>query len=136
MPPARPSPTIELAVDLLGVSVRVSCDDPGLGELLEACHRRGIWITAYSPVARGEVMKNEKIRTIASAHGVGPAAVAIAWLVAKSAIVIPKASSDEHLRDNLAAADLELAPSEIEAIDNLGVKKRLVDGSWKHYPFD
>lgn len=40
MPPARPRPSIELAVDLLGVSVRLRCDDPELGELLEACHSR------------------------------------------------------------------------------------------------
>ncbi|MFW6317607.1 MAG: aldo/keto reductase, partial [Halorubrum sp.] len=51
-------------------------------------------------------------------HGTTPEAVAIAWATAKEPVVtIPKASSERHLRANLAAADLDLAPEEVAAID-------------------
>jgi 2,5-diketo-D-gluconate reductase A len=41
----------------------------------------------------------------------------IAWHLAKGYSVIPKASSPEHLSDNLAAADLTLSEADVAAID-------------------
>jgi aryl-alcohol dehydrogenase-like predicted oxidoreductase len=56
---------------------------------------------------------------VAAAHGVAPAAVAVAWLAAKPGVVAPIASarSVEQLHDVLSAVDLELSDDEIERLD-------------------
>ena len=57
------------------------------------------------------------LREVADAHGVAPAQVALAWLLAQPRVVaIPGASSVEQLEFNAAAADLELAPGEVAAL--------------------
>jgi 2,5-diketo-D-gluconate reductase B len=51
--------------------------------------------------------------------------VSIAWLRAKGLAVIPKASSPEHLRANLAAADLALDDREVARIDAIEAEVEL-----------
>jgi 2,5-diketo-D-gluconate reductase B len=63
--------------------------------------------------------------TVAAERGVSPAAVSIAWLRAKGLAVVPKASSRDHLRANLAAADLTLDASEVARIDAIEVEEEL-----------
>ena len=105
-------------------------------ELLETCESLGIKITAYSPLAQGEVMKNDVIRDIASGKGVSPAQISIAWLIGKGIIAIPKASGAKHLKSNLEAASLELDESEIEAIDSIREQKRIIQADgWREYDF-
>ncbi|GHH76798.1 aldo/keto reductase [Streptomyces sulfonofaciens] len=58
---------------------------------------------------------------IADAHGVSPAQVALAWLLTKPAVssLVIGARKDEQLGDNLAAANLTLAPDERAALDRV-----------------
>jgi diketogulonate reductase-like aldo/keto reductase len=105
-------------------------------ELLEACLKREIRITAYSPLAQGAVMSNDRLVKIAEAHGATAAQVAISWLIAKGTIVIPKATSETHLRSNIEAVDLELSPEEIASIDSIEERKRCIGGSWADYPLE
>ena len=96
--------------------------------LLDVVRQRAMVLTAYSPLAQGEVLENETAREIAEAHGVGPAAVALAWLLGQDRVVaIPKASSDAHREANLAAADLALTDEERARLDALPKDRRLVD---------
>ncbi len=55
----------------------------------------------------------------AAAHGLTPAQIAIAWLLAHSPVMlpIPGTSSIEHLEDNVAAAGLRLSDEERHRID-------------------
>jgi 2,5-diketo-D-gluconate reductase B len=87
-------------------------------ELLEHAREHGYTVVAYSPLAGGRVREIDAVRAAAEAHETTPEAVAIAWATAKDPVVtIPKASSERHLRANLAAADLSLTPDETAAID-------------------
>ncbi|EMA64717.1 aldo/keto reductase [Halorubrum lipolyticum] len=87
-------------------------------ELLEHAREHGYTVVAYSPLAGGRVSEIDAVVEVAEAHDVAPETVAIAWATAKEPVVtIPKASSERHLRANLAAADLDLTPDEIAAID-------------------
>jgi aryl-alcohol dehydrogenase-like predicted oxidoreductase len=57
------------------------------------------------------------LREVAAAHGAQPAQVALAWLLGlPQVVVIPGASSVEQLEFNVAAADLDLAPDEVDAL--------------------
>jgi 2,5-diketo-D-gluconate reductase B len=87
-------------------------------ELLKHAREHGYTVVAYSPLAGGRVGEIDAVVDAAAAHDTTPEAVAIAWATAKEPVVtIPKASSERHLRANLAAADLELSPAETAAID-------------------
>ncbi len=61
----------------------------------------------------------EAVRTVAAQRGEPPAAVALAWLLSKPAVVAPiiGATRPEHLREALAAVDIQLSPDEIAALE-------------------
>jgi 2,5-diketo-D-gluconate reductase B len=87
-------------------------------ELLDHAREHGYPVVAYSPLAGGRAREVDAVVDAAEAHGTTPEAVAVAWATAKEPVVaIPKASSEAHLRANLAAADLELTDAEAAAID-------------------
>jgi diketogulonate reductase-like aldo/keto reductase len=96
---------------------------PGLdeGELLEACRAEGIALTAYTPLGRGDVVRQPTIRRIADAHGRTPAQIALRWLVQqRNVVAIPKAASRPHIAENLAIFDFTLDEAEMAAIAGLG----------------
>jgi 2,5-diketo-D-gluconate reductase B len=72
---------------------------------------------------------------IAAKNNASIAQVSISWLMSKGIIVIPKASSLDHLKNNLAARNLELSTEDLQSIDSIEETYRMVDGSWKHYEF-
>lgn len=111
-------------------------------ELLEAARALGVRLTAYSPLGsldRPERLKkaNEPvllddpvISDIAAAHEASPGQVLIAWALARDTAVIPKTSRPERLAENLAAADLELTPADMDLLGSLDRGYRFVDGSF------
>lgn len=73
---------------------------------------------SWSPIGQGkDLLTDPAITAVAERLGRSPAQIVIAWHLAKGFSVIPKASSPEHLSDNLAAADLTLDEADIAAID-------------------
>ena len=87
-----------------------------------AFHREhGILTEAWSPLGRARDLLDEPVITqIASVHGITPVQTILAWHVAREVVSIPKASSAEHQRSNLAAASVVLGDAEVEAITALG----------------
>ncbi|MFB6174785.1 MAG: aldo/keto reductase [Candidatus Nanohalobium sp.] len=97
-------------------------------ELLEKCREHGITLVAYSPLARGKVFEIPELREIAEKHDVSPAQVSLAWLMQKDGVaVIPKASSEEHIRDNFESQELDLDEEDVDRIEGLEREERLVD---------
>jgi len=88
-------------------------------ELREFHHKHGIVTEAWSPLARGVVLNNPEIEKIAAAREATEGQVVLAYLMAKGISVIPKSARSERLKENLAAAELELGKDEIAAIDAL-----------------
>ncbi|MFB6311693.1 MAG: aldo/keto reductase [Salinirussus sp.] len=87
---------------------------------LEEAHRHDYWLVAYSPLARGAVFDVPEIRDIAEKHGVSPAQVSLAWLLAKDNVaVVPKATGRDHLRNNFDAASLSLDPDDVDTIESI-----------------
>jgi aryl-alcohol dehydrogenase-like predicted oxidoreductase len=55
---------------------------------------------------------------MAARRGVTPARIALAWLLRQpDVIVIPKAASEAHVRDNHAALSLDLKADELAELD-------------------
>jgi diketogulonate reductase-like aldo/keto reductase len=98
--------------------------------LLQACRERGMFLTAYAPLARGRVLDNPVLTAVGRAHGRTPAQVALRWLVQQPGVAaIPKASSTARLRENLEALDLELTEDEMRAVSSLDEDLRVVNSS-------
>ena len=101
--------------------------------VLEAVRRHGMALTAYSPLAEGEVLRDPVVGDIARAHGATPAQVAIAWLIAQDGVVaIPKTASPERALQNLKAAELRLTEAERARIAGLARRdgRRISVADW------
>ncbi len=93
------------------------------------CRENGIATVAYTPFGRGDwedAPGARDLQRIASAHGVTPHAVILAFLTRDElTFTIPKAASGDHVRENAAAGDVTLTADEIAEIDRaFPVRKR------------
>ena len=96
-------------------------------ELVATCGAQGIAFVPYFALTgegreAGGVAVDDEVSEIARAHGATPAQVRLAWALGRGphVLVIPGTSSEAHLVENLAAADLELSTTELEALTALG----------------
>jgi diketogulonate reductase-like aldo/keto reductase len=91
------------------------------------CQREDIVISAYSPLARGKVMKEPVLKEIGEKYGKTAVQVSLKWLVQREAVVIPKSSSREHLEADMDIFDWELSREDMDRINGIKNQKRLVD---------
>ncbi|CAA9484223.1 MAG: hypothetical protein AVDCRST_MAG45-354 [uncultured Solirubrobacterales bacterium] len=106
---------------------------PLLGQqrLRELAVEHDLLLTAYSPLAQGEVLSDPALEEIAEAHGATAAQVTLRWLIDQDHVcAIPKATSFERIESNLAALELELSDEERRRIDGLDRGERLIDPSF------
>jgi 2,5-diketo-D-gluconate reductase B len=88
--------------------------------LLEQAREMDHLLTAYTPLSRGGVQGDATLRQIGEAHGKTATQVALRWLVQQDKVsAIPKATSEEHLRENLDVFDFELSDEEMRSISSL-----------------
>jgi aryl-alcohol dehydrogenase-like predicted oxidoreductase len=84
-------------------------------DVLAACERLGIAFLPWYPLGAGAVLRSAGMKRIAKRHGASPAQVALAWLLARSPVVlpIPGTAALEHLEENVAAAALAIPAEEL-----------------------
>lgn len=103
-------------------------------ELIEYTKNNDIWLVSYTPLGKGAVFDDPVIQEIAAKHDITPAQVCLAWNIAEDHVAaIPKASSEGHMRDNLAALDIELDAEDLATIDSIDREHRVIDpghGPW------
>src|SRR5262249_23204454 len=88
--------------------------------LLEACRKRGLIYTAYCPLARGRLFKDEVLGEIARAKGKSIAQIALRWLIQKEIVApIPRSSNPTRIAENLAVFDFSLSDEEMARISAL-----------------
>ena len=89
-------------------------------DVLDHCTEHGIGFIPWFPVASGDLAgASSPLAEVAAELGATPAQVSLAWLLARSPVVlpIPGTSSLAHLEENCAAADLELSATQLAAIE-------------------
>lgn len=97
-------------------------------ELVDIAQEHGHYLVAYSPLARGAVFEVKELKEIAEKHGRTPAQISLAWLVRKQNVVaIPSTTDERHLEENLETAAKELTESDIRRIENVDIRKRIVE---------
>ena len=88
--------------------------------LLPWCRERAIPLMAYSPLGSDSrrLRTHPVLKAMAARLGASTSRIALAWLLRQpDVVVIPKASSEAHVRDNHAALELELPNDELEKLD-------------------
>ena len=92
-------------------------------DLLPWARQRQMPVMAYSPLEttgreQAALLNNSGLQTLADAHGVTPAQIALAWVLHQDGVIaIPKAVDPVHLRANRAAADIVLSDDDLAALD-------------------
>jgi aryl-alcohol dehydrogenase-like predicted oxidoreductase len=88
--------------------------------LVDATARQGIAFVPYFPLGGFDPLQSGSLQEVADRIGATPLATALAWLLRRSPniLLIPGTSSMEHLRENVAAAELDLdaVATELHAI--------------------
>ena len=88
--------------------------------LIEQARKLDYLLTAYTPLSRGGVQDDATLLEIGEAHGKTATQVALRWLVQQEKVcAIPKATSDEHLSENLDVFDFELSDEEMQSVSSL-----------------
>lgn len=111
-------------------------------ELLGWCKRNHVVVTAYSPLGspdrpemlqvKGEptLLDDPRVAHIAEAYEATPGQVLIAWGLKRGTAVIPKSSNPERLKQNFAAAKLQLDDGDMQTLDSMDRGFRFIDGSF------
>jgi len=87
--------------------------------VLEMCAQKGIAFMPFFPLGVGaHAQPSGAVDASAKKHGASPAQIALAWLLARSPVMlpIPGTSRPEHLEENWAARGIHLTPEEVTAI--------------------
>jgi aryl-alcohol dehydrogenase-like predicted oxidoreductase len=89
-------------------------------DVLDYCEANDIGFIPWFPLAAGTLAEpGGPVDEIADAHGATTGQVALAWLLARSPVMlpIPGSGSPEHLEENVAAAGIELSDDEVEQLN-------------------
>lgn len=93
--------------------------------LLDYCHKHQIKVISYRPFGKGKLLKQEPLfDEIGAKYNKSGAQVILRWLIQKEIPVVPKASSEQHLKENLEIFDFSLNDKDMAAIDQLHRDKR------------
>lgn len=92
--------------------------------LIEELARAGIAYVPFFPLGGFTPLQSAGLSDVARRVGATPMQVALAWLLrrARNILLIPGTSSIAHLRENLAAAELDLPEDAVMALDEVGTR--------------
>jgi diketogulonate reductase-like aldo/keto reductase len=87
--------------------------------LLQWSGNNNVPIVAYSPVGHGRgLLENAMLKKIAKRHDATTSQIALAWVLRQPAVVaIPKASKEEHVRDNARSINIKLTNEDLADLD-------------------
>jgi len=104
---------------IVSVQNRYSITDRGAEDVLEYCEKEEMAFIPWFPLAAGRLSgENSPISRLAAQLKATPSQIALAWLLARSPVMlpIPGTSKVKHLEENVAAADLKIDPEEVQEL--------------------
>ncbi len=93
--------------------------------IVDYCQSKGIQLTAYSPLARGELINDPVLLKIAEKHNATTSQIALAFLMNLGYSVIPSSDKRKRIQDNFDAESIHLSEQEIASIETLDKGMRL-----------
>lgn len=107
-------------IAVVSVQNRYSLTDRAHEKVVDYCEREGIGFIPWYPLANGDLVKaRNKIDRTASKLAVTPSQLALKWLLWRSPVMlpIPGTSRVSHLEENVATTSIDVAESELRALD-------------------
>jgi len=106
---------------IVSVQNRFNLGDRSSQPVLDVCERDGLAFIPWSP--RGPARAGEAVEQLAAARGATVSQLGLAWLLARSPVIlpIPGTRSLEHLEENAAAAGLELTGDDLAVLEGARV---------------
>jgi len=103
---------------IVSVQNRYNLGDRSSEDVLQACEKLGIAFLPWYPLGDGAVLRIQKLKDLAKKLRATPAQLGIAWLLAKSPVMlpIPGTSSIAHLEENVAAEKLKLGDDDFRSL--------------------
>lgn len=114
--------TAKSMLPIVSVQNRYSIADRGSEDVLKYCENEKMSFIPWFPLAAGRVSgANSPISRIAARWNSTPSQVALAWLLARSPVMlpIPGTSKVKHLEENVAAAELKIDASQWQELDRM-----------------
>src|ERR1700681_772682 len=111
-------------VPIVSVQNRYSVADRGSEDVLDYCEKEKMAFIPWFPLAAGQVSGSESpISRIATRLKATPSQVALAWLLARSPVMlpIPGTSKVKHLEENVAAAEIKIDANKMQELDGLAL---------------
>lgn len=112
----------------------IVCDQveyhPYLGQsaVLNVLREHNMMLTAYCPIAKGEVLEDQKLISLGEKYGKSPTQIALRWLVQQENVAaIPKSGSSRHRASNFDIFDFALTDEEMDLIHSLSRNHRLIN---------
>jgi aryl-alcohol dehydrogenase-like predicted oxidoreductase len=107
----------QAVASVVSVQNRYNVNDRVSEGVLRVCEAAGIAFLPWAPIDRG--VTTPAVEAVAGELGATPAQVMLAWLLARSPIMvpIPGTGSQEHLEENVAAAGLRLGEPQLARLD-------------------
>lgn len=87
-------------------------------DLIAFCEEKGVLVEAYSPIAHGEILKNEHVAAIANKYGVCVPQLCIRYTLQVGTVTLPKTADPDHMRSN-AEVDFEITAEDMDALRDL-----------------
>jgi pyridoxine 4-dehydrogenase len=109
-------------VSIASVQNRYSVTDRSSEDVLEYCEQHDIVFIPWFPLAAGQLTgADSPLRRVAARKNLTPSQVALAWLLARSPVIvpIPGTSNVAHLVENVAAARIGLTEDDINAVNQI-----------------
>jgi pyridoxine 4-dehydrogenase len=109
--------------DIVCVQNHYNIAHRGDDEFIDQLAKQGVAYVPFFPLGGFTPLQSSKLSDVANELEATPMQVALAWLLQRSPnlLLIPGTSSLDHLRDNLAAAQLQLAPKHVATLNSIAV---------------
>jgi diketogulonate reductase-like aldo/keto reductase len=87
-------------------------------ELIKYSQENGILVEAYSPIAHGELLKNQEVAEIADKYAVTVPQLSIRYVLQLGLLALPKTANPEHMQEN-ADVDFVISEADMEVLKNV-----------------
>lgn len=88
-------------------------------EIIDYCLSKNILVEAYSPLTKGQKLRDPNLLETGNKYGKSPAQILIRWALQHQLIVLPKSSNTQRIRENADVFDFNMSDEDMVYLDDL-----------------
>ena len=87
--------------------------------LTDFCQEQGIVVEAYSPLGRGNILKDPVLTRLANKYAKTPAQLLLRWNLQHTFVPLPKSGHQDRIKQNFDVFDFQIDPADMSLVDSL-----------------